>query len=38
MKIRDYMNTSEERLWGWYKLGEEEEDRSRDQRTVSTEI
>ena len=31
-------NTSEERLWRWYQLGEEEEDdRSRDGWTVSTE-
>ena len=30
-------NTSEERLWRWYHLKEEsEEDRSRDERTVST--
>ena len=32
------LNTSEERLWRWYHLGEEiEEDRSRDGWTVSTE-
>ena len=31
-------NTSEERLWRWYHLGEEkEEDRSRDGWTVSIE-
>ena len=30
-------NTPEERLWRWYHLGEEkEEDRSRDEWTVST--
>ena len=34
----DTKNTSEERLWRWYHLGEEsEEDRSRDGWTVSIE-